>query len=226
MRYIRKGPAPACLDVYRRTPGADWLSVTGADKAELRRQLNEEQAGLCAYCTRRVTDGIDATGKPHAKIEHWDARSSGADPFHWPNLLLVCRGDLDRGQTCDAAPGDAVLTVHPARDEDLDDRVRYLGDGTIEIDAVRGGRRVRNGHQRDVDTLNLNWHTLRRNRRAVADAVVAAAQGADPTRLRSLLDAWSGAPMPEYAGVARYLLRRALSKRVARGKRRRVAADG
>lgn len=173
-----------------------------------------------------MTDGIDANGKPHATVEHWEARSSGADPFHWPNLLLVCRGDLDGGQTCDAARGDAALSVHPARDEDLDDRVRYLGDGTIEIDAVRGGRRVRNGHQRDVDALNLNWRTLRRNRRAVADAVVAAAGGADPTRLRALLAAWDGDPSPEYAGVARYLLKRALSNRAAMGRRRRAAREG
>lgn len=224
MLPISKGPEPAAIQVLRQTPGATWKSVHDDQKAEMRAALLREQAGLCAYCMRRVRGERDASGQVDMTVEHWAARSGGADPFHWPDLLGVCRGKTGNDEHCDRARGDRALTLHPARPPAVDALVRHLGDRTVEIDARdSSGRLRRKGHDADLRTLNLNAPGLRKDRREVVDAVLGRAAGADATRLRALLSSWETPDAqglrPEFAGVAAYLLRRALSRREARSRR-------
>jgi energy-coupling factor transporter ATP-binding protein EcfA2 len=157
-------------------------------------------------------------------VEHWAARSGGADPFHWPDLLGVCRGKSGDDEHCDRGRGDRALTLHPARLPAVDALVRHLGDGTIEIDARDSSGRIRRkGHEADVSILNLNAPGLKKDRRAVVDAVLRVATAADATRLRALLETWEAPDAegfrPEFAGVGTYLLRRALRTREARSRR-------
>lgn len=225
MLGIAKGSGPACLESLRATPGADWGSVPGPCKHDMRQAAWTEQGGLCAYCMRRVENRLDKNGRPTMDIEHWDARSGGAAPFHWPHLLGVCKGDLGAAH-CDKSRGDKPLRLHPARDPETEALTRYLVDGTIEIDGHdAAGRPRRKANEPDVRALNLNNQTLKGNRKQVLDAVLARSTGADATRIRAQIAAWESRDpdgrRPEYAGVALYFLKRALKDREAKGKRLR-----
>ena len=161
------------------------------------------------------------TGQPDCTIEHWAPRNPAdggeGDPFHWPDLLLVCPGVTQGTLHCDKARGNQPLKLHPTA-PGLDGRVRHLGDGRIEID----------GHSHDIKILNLNHSTLCQGRRQVFNATLDAATRADPTRLRDMIARYerpdADGDLPEHAGVALYLLRRALKQREAKGQRLRNKA--
>lgn len=199
LRIVKRAP-PDCIRVLRETPGADWGSVTGAQKAEMRAALLAEQGELCAYCMRRV-DAAEHT----CTVEHWRARSApGTDPFTWSDLLAVCDGGgpgRDRRETyCDRFRGNAPLKQHPAHPtRDVERGVAYEADGTIVAE--------------DAEALNLNHATLMRNRRQVVDVVLQLARNADATQLRRMLDTWRGRVddrRKPYAGVAIYFLAKRL----------------
>lgn len=227
MLPITKGRAPAGLGLLQATPGASWSSVSGEQKEEMRTAAIAEQGGLCAYCMRRIRGERDHKGDVDCTIEHWAARSSGADPFHWPDMLGVCLGKTGHEQHCDRSRGDKPLRVHPAR-PDLDRLVRYLGDGQIALDSLDEKGRIKlNGNSDDVKLLNLNAISIQRSRRQVVEAVLQHASSADATRLRELIRRWeardSDGHLPEYAGVALYFLRRRLRDRESKSKRTRGA---
>jgi uncharacterized protein (TIGR02646 family) len=211
MLRIVKAGAPDCVRALRETPGADWGTVTGAQKAEMRAALLAEQGHLCAYCMGRIE--ADA-----CTVEHWRPRSApDTDPFAWADLLAVCDGGgagRDRRQThCDRHRGDAPLQDHPAHPiRDVEKSVGYDPDGTIRA--------------ADAGALNLNHATLVRNRAQVVSAMLASLDRADATRLRQMLDRWGGAVdtrrMP-YAGIVVYFLSRKLERANRRGRRLRKA---
>lgn len=213
MLRIVKRAAPDCIHVLHRTPGADWGSVTGAQKAEMRDALLAEQGHLCAYCMRRV----DAT-EHVCTVEHWRPRSAAdTDPFAWPDLLAVCDGGgggrHPRETYCDRHRGNKPLTQHPAHPtRNIEKSVAYDADG--EIRAA------------DAEALNLNHATLKRNRSQVIDVVLKLAGDADATELRRLLKTWRSTVdhrRKAYAGVAIYFLEKRLKLVEARGRRTRKA---
>lgn|GEM_PF-4622678 len=148
-------------------------------------------------------------------IEHWSAQSTARErSLHWPDLLAVCDGTLDQSPICDKARGNRPLTVHPAREADtLEGRCRYLTDGTLILEGAAA----------DVTALSLNHPRLLQNRAAVLSALLQQAQQADLTRLREHLSAWErhtpDGLRREYAGVALYILRRAIQQREGRSQR-------
>lgn len=217
MRRVTKSPEPACLPALRSTPGADWSSVHGTQKQELRDALCRDHAGLCAYSCRWISP-TDAQG---TRVEHWEARAEVASgTFAWTNLLAVCDGRCGgdpQDEHCDRSRGAQALRLHPVLGPDPEILLRHLADGMIEADAP---------WRSDLGptVLNLNQLTLKRRRKAVIDGVlhkVAACKS--PGELRSLIRAVetldAQGRLPEYQPTALYQLRRALKKREDQGQR-------
>jgi uncharacterized protein (TIGR02646 family) len=181
MRRIEKGKEPSCLEELRGTPGADWSSVSGDQKQQMRKHTWAEQRGLCAYCMSRLPKDDAAS----MKIEHYEARAGAKDKqFTWSNLLGVCLGDVgiregeegaEKRFHCDTYRGhlakdDQALHVHPAHHPpDAGTRFSYTTAGEIrpasDLPADESAR-VENTIRR----LNLNIDRLKRNRAAVIDA--------------------------------------------------------
>ncbi|MGH7437666.1 MAG: hypothetical protein ACRENE_18465 [Polyangiaceae bacterium] len=88
------------------------------DKAVVRKQLEAEQAGLCAFCMVRINHrAVDARGEPTMKIAHRTPIAvDSTQAVSWPNLLGSCDGGQrsnGRYWTCDAAQGSTALSVDP-----------------------------------------------------------------------------------------------------------------
>ena len=68
------------------------------DKGRLREVLSGEQASLCVYCERRLSEN----GWPPPIVEHWIPLSGAPEyALHWRNLYLSCATT----DTCDGAKG-------------------------------------------------------------------------------------------------------------------------
>lgn len=103
MRRISKGAEPECLEVLRNTFGADWGSVHGDQKLEIRLFSYSEQYGLCVYCCQRLPAVDESRVGAGIRIEHWVPRNyiaqcpqphpDGSGYFDWPNLFAACPGD-------------------------------------------------------------------------------------------------------------------------------------
>ena len=103
MRRISKGAEPECLEVLRNTFGADWASVHGDQKREIRLFSYREQYGLCVYCCQRLPAVDESRVGAGIRIEHWVPRNyiaqcpqphpDGSGYFDWPNLFAACPGD-------------------------------------------------------------------------------------------------------------------------------------
>jgi uncharacterized protein (TIGR02646 family) len=214
LRYS-KGQAPKVLTGWQATRGADWESLSAADKDEVRGALLRDQARLCAYCQRRIPlkDG-------RMKVEHWSAQSGGEGTLRWTNLLGVCLGDeaAETGATtgerhCDTARGDKKLFLHPV-EEQGPSPLQYLR-YTDEGEARPSNENVDAGDvvQEDIRSLNLNARRLRRARREVREALKQrlATAGWDAAALRAEYKAASiqpGVRAPEHCEVVRYHLQR------------------
>ncbi|MCA9491327.1 MAG: hypothetical protein KC621_15455 [Myxococcales bacterium] len=216
MRTIAKGREPSCLVALKTTSGSDWSSVHGDQKSEIVARLYADQHGLCAYCMRRLAAPTTAA----VRVEHWAPRhEADADPFAWKDLLGVCDGGGDgappRDQHCDRRKGGRALSVHPARDADLEHRIRFRGDG-----------RLADGIPRDelVDVLNLDHPRLIANRKAVIDAVLIVRRN-HPDKLDAQLQRYRepgpDGLLPEYVTVA--LARLEKAAKAEAGRRQRVA---
>lgn len=197
MISVRKGPAPACLTVLAATPGADWDSVHGDQKQEMREGLARDQGALCAYCQRRVR-----TSEQEMRIDHWHPREAGGGVFQWTNLVGSC---ATRG-TCDDAKHETRLFLHPARGQGPDPRtfLRYLGSGDVVADEPRA--------RGDLQTLNLNEYALRRARREIHEALTVWIERHEPTtaelhrRIRELEN--PAGEVVEFSAMRAYFLRK------------------
>lgn len=222
MLRIQKGPPPRALLALRATPGADWGSVHGDQKREILDRLLAEQGHLCAYCSQRIHGAKRAAGGSHGSVEHWQARSSGADPFEWTHLLAVCTASVGRPRDqahCDTRRGDRALRLHPAHpSEDVEGLLGYHADGRIVP------RRRDPGLVEELDeVLGLNIAELKQARAAVVTALERVFRDADLTRLHTLrtrLEA-QGETREPFAGVSLYFLRRRIQVLEQRARRLR-----
>ena len=202
MRTLRKTkPEPSCLKSYRETPGADWSSVHGESRAELRKQLWRDQQGLCAYCQSRIgpstgpdTDTDTDTDEAFAKlaestmtIEHFAARSVDASKtFVWENLLGSCKGTSNGDDHCDKYRGAKPLPLHPCIVVKLESHFRYTKTGEIKVTETLSEAQRRDA-QAMIANLHLNARTLMRNRAEVQESLGRQlARGADPRKLLAL----------------------------------------
>ena len=125
MRAIRKAPEPRTVMTTRVAHTTNLNSVATAraafeqiDKATVREQLDEEQAGLCAFCMRRIRhDDVDDRGAFVMKVAHRTPIAVNSQlAVSWTNMLGSCDGGQrsnGRYWTCDAAQGSTALTVDP-----------------------------------------------------------------------------------------------------------------
>ncbi len=212
MLEFSKGRPPRCLTKYQTTRSANWETVTGADKQELRTAACGEQGFLCVYCERRIRAEEES-----AFIEHWIPRSTGEGIFTWSNLLAVCRGEVGGTRHCDRSrPANTRLCLQPVRGlgPSPERYLRYRADGEI-VAAKAAPAEV----ERDVAIyLNLNAPHLKRARAAVYDALREAldAEGFSTGAIRRELKRHTikpGSRLPEQTGIARYQLERWLRKK-------------
>jgi len=141
VRHIEKRPEPRTVTDTRRSSTTSFSTKSAArtafdhlDKAAVRRQLVEEQGGLCAFCMKRIHDGsnpsrgYDGQGSPTTRIAHRtpiDAVPGAA--LDWTNLLGCCDGGERsdaRHKTCDLAQGASTLAVDPTKKASVS-TVRY-----------------------------------------------------------------------------------------------------
>ncbi|UQA54921.1 retron system putative HNH endonuclease [Polyangium aurulentum] len=209
-----KGQAPRVLTGWQATPGADWESLSAADKDKVREALLRDQGRLCAYCQRRIP-----TKDKRMKVEHWSAQSGGEGKLRWTNLLGVCLGDaaIETGSTtgerhCDTARGDKKLFLHPVEGQGPSPR-EYLG-YTAEGEARPSKEKTDARHvAEDISALNLNAQRLRRARREVYEMLKQRLEeaGWDAAALRAEYKAAGiqpGVPALEHCEMVRYHLQR------------------
>ena len=132
MKYIQKNikNEPASLKETRSTPGATF---DDCNKSDIRAALLIEQGAICAYCMRRIDDGI-TKGKPNTRIEHFEAQSHEVNlRMNYLNMLGVCDGNEGSPrylQTCDKKRGNQTLTLDP-RTKTCEQLIAYLDNGII-----------------------------------------------------------------------------------------------
>lgn len=198
MRRIKKGTEPRCLADLRGTPGADWTSVHGTQRQEIRERSFTDQGGLCAYCMSRLPVPPSDAGM---KIEHFETRAlQPALKFEWNNLLGVCLGDVgieegSSGETvarfhCDTFRGHLKppeaqrLPLNPAVfPPDVETYFSYTKEGEIRP-AADLDEPARAQAEMMIEKLNLNVARLRRNRASVIGVLRANFQKKKPTRAR------------------------------------------
>lgn len=213
MLGIKKGSEPPEMRLYRET--TPQATYGGMPKPAVRQALHRDQGGLCAYCMRRIYDNPPSGTQIRLTIEHWSPQSTDdTRTLHWPDLMAVCDGKIDGTQICDKARGAKPLDVHPVRDAaSMESRCRYFGDGRIQIDSKLD----------DISTLNLNNKSLCNSRTEIIKILLQRIGGADQSALRAELARWEardGAGLRrEYAGVACYLLRKAIKQAEGRARR-------
>lgn len=227
MLRIDKGDEPSCLEDLRGTEGANWSSVYGDQKQQMRRLAFEEQGGLCAYCMSRLS-GPEAPD-PHdptaggMTIEHFASRRDHADRvFEWQNLLGVCPGDTggpakpsEARFHCDTYRGSKTLHDTPVFPPDISPRFRYLTSGQV-LPATSGSEARSVATMADITTLNLNHQRLRANRKAVLSGTRAVLKRRGfglatlETLLRSATARDAHGLKREYSGVIAYYLSKKL----------------
>lgn len=206
-----------------------------ANKDMVRKALHKEQGGICAYCCCRI-DTADADRK-HPEmggmsIEHWIPRSGypdstekekercGEQCLDWSNLLGVCVGiavfpDKKDEYHCDQSRGNAHLSIHPAKDSNIESRFKFKKNGEIEP-----ADRKDTATEKDIERLNLNNDQLVLNRKAAIKFVQQELMKNDsPQNIKRL---WKSITKPEadgfrpYAPAARhYLLKKIKAKNIS-----------
>lgn len=155
MRDIAKSPPPPFLAAYVGRTNWDELH----EKVELRRQLVQDQRGLCAYCMRRIHP--DPVPEDLTRIEHINPRATHPEKtFSWANLVACCdhgRGKPRCEQTCDWRKSAHELS---ALDVLKPQGIRY-GKATGRIGSSHAAV-----EQDLTKVLNLNHDMLCRGRKA------------------------------------------------------------
>lgn len=159
MLLVWRGKEPDSLLQYRKGyPDSCYEDIPSDVRFDIRKQLWEEQKGLCAYCTCKIKDFRDV------RIEHYEPRHpdgiayDAGQTLNYKTMLGVCYGNSLRPgvpktqTTCDAHRGNTPLTVNPYDIKSVR-KIRYSCDGRIYSDDVQINK--------DVDkTLNLNCEAV------------------------------------------------------------------
>ncbi len=127
MRAVHKSPEPNTVMATRvaqttnlGTGATARTAFDQIDKAIVRKQLDDEQSGLCAFCMRRIKhNAMDGRGEPVMKIAHRTPIAvDSLQALSWVNMLGSCDGGQrsnGRYWTCDASQGSTALTVDPTQ---------------------------------------------------------------------------------------------------------------
>lgn len=201
MILIEKGSEPNAWMRYRLTQGVEFRAIP-----ELKDSLLKEQGYLCAYCMARID-------KDHMKVEHFKPQSLyPQDIFSYGNLLACCLGKTQGESHCDTSKGNAEISLSPLSPSCVNTLSYESGTGAIKSSNE--------DYNRDLDTLNLNAHIIKRNRLKVLQGVIQALQSVDfnPGAIRSQLKEWNSvdkeAKRKPYCGIVIYFLGKTLKKKV------------
>ncbi len=216
MRLLTKGREPPKLRDYRAVPcatydGANFTPV----KDDIREGLLRDQAWLCCYCMRRISDEsrpnpVNPAAPPvvQMKVEHWRPQSSHPSlTLAWSNMLGACTGGVGASpsdQTCDTRKGEDAISLNPCDPSHI---------ATLRC-STRGRLESTNPlFQADLDErLGLNHRVLVDERRARIARALARLNASYPTQaypagaVRSAVldvEAASEAKAPELCGTLR-----------------------
>lgn len=138
-----------------------WGEIPEEIKASLRKQLEEEQKGLCCYCCKSIVGQF-------THIEHLVSRKHNPSKYaDYNNLLLSC----NTSRQCDNAKGDQVLPLTPLMDE-CDEEIKINLAGELEANTNRG--------QQSLDILNLNNRQICANRKRLLDMMIFCFNSSNP----------------------------------------------
>jgi uncharacterized protein (TIGR02646 family) len=212
MLNITRLPEPLSLIAYRQQSNAEYDGPQFTPvKKDIRTQLLISQGYLCAYCMERIIDDQFQT-----KVEHWKCQDIyPQDQLDYTNMFVVCLGSTQNEQHCDSAKGNQDLTINPASSiKKVESFIKYTRIGEIYVDDDKD-------ISKDLNvTLNLNHDRLKRNRRAIYEAIktkLSQKKGAATKKdLNDLLQKYSqlnlnGQRVP-YCGIAIYFLKKKLSR--------------
>lgn len=139
MIAVHRGTPPVELNRNIHELASDqrtYNNLSADTKTALKKSLLESQGHICAYCMCRID------GPEDAKLEHIYPQSRSiaegnpGKTLDYGNMLAVCKGgdgDPSRPhseQTCDTHKGDAVLSINPSSQDDID-TIYYLPNGEI-----------------------------------------------------------------------------------------------
>ena len=158
MRKLQRGPAPACLSLYRHGLN-NWKALTADNREEIWVSLEAMQQQRCAYC-----EGELRIGKRH--IEHFRQRDRYTRlTFIWSNLFGSCNQDDSCGKYKDELPRYDPASLIKPDDEDPEHFFLFISDGNI---VVREGLSIME-KQRANETIRIfNLNGVLRARRHIA----------------------------------------------------------
>lgn len=213
MKSISKTTEPASLAEHRSNRTENYIPTYGnlstQALADLRNNLVAEQGAICCYCMSRIK--ADST---KMKIEHWESQEKHPDrQLDYSNLLGACLGGEKHGEKtlrnthhCDTRKRNDALSLNPAApNSNMESRLKYLRDGTIESDDAKLSNDINN-------VLNLNYSLLRSNRASVLTGLQRALSKRSLSRsdLQKLLKIWESPPFEPYCQIAINYLRKKL----------------
>lgn len=122
---------------FKKHKAKSWGEIPEDVKAPLRKQLYDEQLGVCCYCCKRLDN-------EKTVIEHLRSRKNNPDKrFDYDNLLLSC----SVSKQCDNAKGSQELLLTPLMNE-CEYEIKLNLAGELEADSMRGNQAI--------EVLNLN----------------------------------------------------------------------
>lgn len=154
MIQIKRGEEPGSLLKYRKQPNACYEELGKEEAEDIRRQMWEEQKGLCAYCMRRIKTPRDVRIEHYLERHPREGEYNSQKTLDYKKMLAVCYGNsLQPGvkredMTCDAHRGNIPLTVNPFEEQSIR-KITYTADGRITSED----KEIRKDLE---ETLNLN----------------------------------------------------------------------
>lgn len=190
----------------------------------LRKQLYDEQRGLCCYCMKRVTTD-------NSNVEHFLPQSIFPEnEVDYYNLYLACRyshGYNKERQHCDIAKGNELISKyigyhHVAENRKCQDLFRYTEDGYI-LPNKNDFKTLLKFYQNyasltsqekellaTISVLNLNCDSLVNDRvKFITDTKPKIDSITDTERLNKMILFYETEPIA-FAGVALYFLKERL----------------
>ncbi len=157
MIIIHKKNEPRELWQAKQNGCECYEDLAGNVRDAIRKQLYEEQGGICGYCMRRIQYEELEKLVPIIKIEHYTPRHpkenerSNESTIDYRNMILVCDGNSGskkNAQTCDTHKGNTPITVNPFDIKTIN-KIKYKRNGLIYSADVDINRDLN-------ETLNLN----------------------------------------------------------------------
>ncbi|MFM6396449.1 retron system putative HNH endonuclease, partial [Planktothrix sp.] len=171
MKRIIKGPEPPCLLKYRQTANATYEDYRPKDP--LKKALLTEQGYICCYCMKRISE-------ENMEIEHFTPQSVNPKlQLDYRNLLGSCQGNRGKPKQiehcnarkgdkehCNARKRDEKTTLNPADPQrNCENFIKYGSSGNIYSDDPTIDHELDN-------ILNLNYQTLKINRKKVLETII------------------------------------------------------